>query len=303
MGEKTGKSVGAGRRLGGLGCWLVSAALHAVCLGALAFVHFPSGGGTADSASGSFSVSESAARLRMPEPTFPKPQIRPLKTERVLPSLERMKVPSVHSSGLEPSPASIPFRLSEDLTGPSVSFFGACCSAERICFVVDCSGSMFGRMGLVRRQLTEAVSRLTPDQFFSVLFFGGGGRIWETGAGELRRAVPAFKQEAFRLVDSIRPEGRADALPALARAMMLKTAEGRGPDLIYFLTDGFDLTPEGTARLADRAEGLRKKLAPQSVIHTIAFWASAADREVLRTIAEQSGGCFTCVDYEPEGTD
>jgi hypothetical protein len=162
---------------------------------------------------------------------------------------------------------------------------------------------MFGRMGLVRRQLTEAVSRLTPDQYFSILFFKGSGRIAETGNGALRRAVPAAKQEAMGLIEAVCPEGQADALPALARALQLKTAEGQGADLIYFLTDGFDMSREQTVDLAGRVEELRRHLAPQAVLHTIALWASPEDREVLERMAQQSGGTCTRIEYEPEKTD
>lgn len=290
-------------RLSGLVCWILSAAVHAAWLGTMAFVHFPPGVSGGASGQGAFSSSQPAARVVMQEPRTPKPRIKPLTAElRPLPA-ERMIFPAVQPKQPEAVSSPIPERLSEDLIRPPLHFFGERCAAERLCFVVDCSGSMFGRMGLVRRQLSEAVSRLTPDQFFSVLFFGGNGRILETGAGRLQRAVPAAKQEAIGLVESVRPEGQTDALPALARAMRLKTEDGQGADLIYFLTDGFDLDQEGTAGLAERAEEMRRTLAPQAVIHTIAFWAAPLDRQVLERMALESGGTFTCVDYEPESSD
>ncbi|HOQ03846.1 MAG TPA: VWA domain-containing protein [Anaerohalosphaeraceae bacterium] len=300
-GEVDGMTNRMSRWFGGLGCWILSAGVHAVCLGALAFVRFPSGGTSDRPGSGAFSSIETPAAVRIRELTAPKPQVKPLTSERLLsPSAERKPHPEVRPEPTRNPSFSIPSHLSEELVRPLVNFFGNRSAAGRICFVVDCSGSMFGRMGLVRRQLAEAVSRLTPDQFFSVLFFGGNGRILELGRGELLRAVPAAKQDAIQLAESVRPEGRTDALSALARAMSLRTSDGRGPDLIYFLTDGFDLDKEGTASLAEQAEELRRKLAPQAVIHTIAFWASPMDRQVLEIIAQRSGGSFTCVDYEPE---
>jgi len=158
-------------------------------------------------------------------------------------------------------------------------------------------------MGLVRRQLIEAVHRLTPDQFFSIVFFGGTGEYFETGAGGLRRASPSAKQEAIRLIEAVRPGGRTDALSALAKAMSLRTTAGQGPDLIYFLTDGFDLDSQGAADFLVQADAMRKHMAPQAVLHTIGFWTATADRQILQQMAERSGGAFTSVDYERENAE
>ena len=230
-----------GRWLWGLGCWAVSAAVHAVCLGSLAFVHFPSGGLQGSGGSGAFLSNQAVGRVLEVEPTAPKPRLKPLRAQRPLPSaVQKGTFAAAAEERAEKGPI-VPTPLSEDLIDPAVNFFGARRAAGRICFVVDCSGSMFGRMGLVRRQLIEAVHRLTPDQFFSIVFFGGTREYFETGAGGLRRASLSAKQEAIRLIKSVRPGGRTDALSALAKALSLRTPAGQGPDLIYFLTDGFDL--------------------------------------------------------------
>lgn len=287
---------GGGHRLWGLGCWTLSAGVHAVCLGSLAFVYVPAGSQPASAGAGAFLSNQVVGRVLEAEPTAPKPHLKPLRAQRPFPSAVQKGTFAAAEERAEEGPI-IPTTLSGDLIEPSVSFFGARCAAGRICFVVDCSGSMFGRMGLVRRQLIEAVHRLTPDQFFSIVFFGGTGEYLETGAGGLRRASPSAKQEAIRLIESVRPAGRTDALSAMAKAMSLRTPAGQGPDLIYFLTDGFDLDSEGASDFLERAEAMRKHMAPQAVLHTIGFWTAPADCQILQQLADRSGGTFTSVEY------
>jgi len=289
-----------GHRLGGLGCWAVSAAVHAVCLGSLAFVYAPAGSQPAEAGAGAFSSNQAVGRVLEVEPTAPKPRLKPLRAQRPLPSaVQKGTFAAAAEERAEKGPI-VPTTLSEDLIEPAVNFFGARRAAGRICFVVDCSGSMFGRMGLVRRQLIEAVHRLTPDQFFSIVFFGGTGEYFETGAGGLRRASPSAKQEAIRLIVSVRPGGRTDAMSALAKAMALRTPAGQGPDLIYFLTDGFDLDSEGAFDFLEQADAMRKQMAPQAVLHTIGFWTAPVDCQVLQHLADRSGGTFTSVEYKRE---
>lgn len=292
-----------GRWLWGLGCWAVSAAVHAVCLGSLAFVHFPSGGLQGSGGTGAFLSNQAVGRVLEVEPTAPKPHLKPLRAQRPLPSAVQKGTFAAAAEEGDEAGTTVPTTLSEDLIEPSGSFFGDRCAAGRICFVVDCSGSMFGRMGLVRRQLLEAVRRLTPDQFFSILFFGGEGELLESGGGGLLRASPSAKQEAIRLMESVRPGGRTDALSAMAKAMALRTPAGQGPDLIYFLTDGFDLDSEGAFDFLEKADAMRKHMAPQAVLHTIGFWTAPADCQVLQQMAERSGGAFTSVDYERENAE
>jgi len=66
--------------------------------------------------------------------------------------------------------------------------------------------------------------------------------------------------------------------------------------VVYFLTDGFELTTEDSRRFSQRIVGLLAKFAPRTKIHTIGFWPQSDDREMLRTIARQSGGDFVLVD-------
>jgi hypothetical protein len=79
--------------------------------------------------------------------------------------------------------------------------------------------------------------------------------------------------------------------------MSLRTPAGQAPDLIYFLTDGFDLDSEGASDFLEQADAMRKHMAPQAVLHTIGFWTAPADCQILQELADRSGGTFTSVEY------
>jgi hypothetical protein len=177
-----------------------------------------------------------------------------------------------------------------------VSFFGRATTVRKICYVVDATGSMHGRFGLVKQQLTESIRRLEPDQYFYIIFFLDGDRLLETGGGRLVRATPTAKAQAEAFVDAVRPSGATNAVAALRRGMEIRDALGQAPQLIYFLTDGFDLGETvGIDDFVERIEQTRRQLASQSRVHTIGFWTESGDVEILKRLAEQSGGVFTHV--------
>lgn len=178
-----------------------------------------------------------------------------------------------------------------------IEFFGSSTKERRICFVVDCSGSMQGIFGQVRRKLKDSIEKLQPDQYFALIFFAGA-RLIEYGNGELVRASSKNKSGALEFIDSIRPYGVTNALQAIRKAMSLRDQTGTAAGVIYFLTDGFELSDEDTRRFVRRVENLRKYFAPSTKINTIGFWIQRSDRSILETIAKQSGGEFVSIDTE-----
>jgi len=58
------------------------------------------------------------------------------------------------------------------------------------------------------------------------------------------RVVPAnglSKARAFDMIDHIHLKGQTNARQALERAMQIRDSRNRPVQLVYFLTDGFDL--------------------------------------------------------------
>ena len=170
-----------------------------------------------------------------------------------------------------------------------IEFFGSWTDQRKVCYLVDCSGSMQGLFGRVRKELTKSVQNLQPDQYFYIIFFGGD-RLFEFGNGRLIRATQKTKSAASEFINSVRPTGRTNALSALERAVQIRDSSGASAAVIYFLTDGFELTTQDVQSFPQKITNLLKRFAPMTKINTIGFWPQSKDREILKTIARQSGG-------------
>jgi hypothetical protein len=195
--------------------------------------------------------------------------------------------PGARDSGGQSLPSSA------DLSG-RIEFFGSLSNERKVCYLVDCSGSMQGVFSLVRRRLKESIAALQPDQYFCVIFFGGG-KLFELGDGRLVRATPKAKAAADSFIDTIQPAGRTNAAAALEKVVRIRDGKGLSPSLVYFLTDGFELTDESSATFPQKIASLLEQLAPAMKINTIGFLPQDDDRRMLQTIARQSGGEFLCI--------
>jgi hypothetical protein len=187
--------------------------------------------------------------------------------------------------------------MTTDAQNGRTEFFGNYSYDRKICFVVDCSGSMKGLFSQVVAQLRQTIDSLEPDQYFYIIFFGGDN-LFEYGGGKMVRASPQAKTTAYNFAKSIKPAGRTDAIRAIRRAFEIKDSAGIKPAVIYFLTDGFELTGAEGQTFCKYVAKLRRNLAPQVKINTIGFWAQEADRPMLETIAAQSGGKCVFINSE-----
>ena len=176
----------------------------------------------------------------------------------------------------------------------TIEFFGSDGRQRKVCYLVDCSGSMQGIFTQVRKKLKESIKALAPDQYFYIIFFGDG-RLYEVGEGKMLRATENAKSAAVEFVDKMRPAGRTNAVAALERAVQIRDGKGRRASLAYFLTDGFELANEDAAAFGQRIEKLLEQFAPAMKINTIAFLPQADDRKMLESIAKKTGGKFVSI--------
>jgi len=175
-----------------------------------------------------------------------------------------------------------------------IEFFGSWTDQRKICYLVDCSGSMQGILGRVRKKLKESIQNLQQDEYFYIIFFGGD-RLLEFGNGRLIRATEQTKSAAYDFIDSVRPAGQTNAMAAMERTVQIRDDSGFSPSIVYFLTDGFELTTEDAQKFSREIANLLKRFAPATRINTIGFWPASDDRKMLETIARQSGGEFVFV--------
>ena len=230
----------------------------------------------------------------LPKKLFTAKPPQNLPTNRIFESLR----PKLHRSAPlaeHGSSASVLPRTGRQISHKAVEFFGSRTYERKICYVVDCSGSMKGIFSRVRKELEQSITALQPDQYFYIIFFGSG-RFFESGKGQLLRATSKAKSATFKFIDSIQPAGRTNAAAALERAMQIHDSSHQSPAVVYFLTDGFELAIQDTSKFSQKIEKLLKESAPETKINTIGFWPQSNDRIMLESIAKQSGGEFVCVE-------
>ncbi|AQT68419.1 marine proteobacterial sortase target protein [Anaerohalosphaera lusitana] len=274
--------------------WAVSIALHLCLFGVFAAINLHDANGQSER------VGVSKANIKAIQEnslTVPKPNIKPPSTTAAKQALrpDAAEKPAFLRSPQEdrPEPA-VQTLATPAIAQPRTEFFGSRTSQRKICYVVDCSGSMLGFFSRVRDQLAASINSLKPDQYFYVIFFHGDELI-ESGDGRFKRASRSAKAEAIDFVRSIRPGGATNAERALRRAMLIRDHSGNPAQQIYFLTDGFDFASPDPDVVSTFTRDILEKvrlLAPRVRISTIGFWVEPADEEVLRSLARLTQGDF-----------
>jgi len=287
--------------------WMVSIVVHLTVLTALGFVGFSQAEAGVEQKPVPTAKISQIKKLVQAAPVIPKPKVtRPAErrfakeSDRLLPVNQIFGTVKPVSKDW-PNLAK-PSVLMSEISSPRsadleerIEFFGSFTDERKVCYVVDCSGSMQGVFGQVQKKLSESIGNLQPDQYFYIIFFGGD-RLFEFGDGKLLRATEEVKSAAYEFIDSIQPTGQTNALAALERAVQIRDSMAQSAAVVYFLTDGFELTNEDERRFSQEVAKLLAKFAPRTKINTIGFWPQSDDREMLRTTARQSGGDFVLVD-------
>ncbi len=283
---------------------VISVVVHAVALGVFAGVKLSNLKG--EQVQDKPSISMQMVKNVIEQPTsVPKPKVETVEKPATEP--ERKPAPPKTSQPLvvekkapmlpapEPEPVVESLRPEPVEKVHAVEFFGQRSIVQRICYVVDCSGSMYGQMYRVKDQLKQSIRKLDPQQAFCILFFMDGRQVLMSGSGRLESATVGTKSQAYELINKIKPGGSTDAAHALECAMRLRDRDGHGPEAVFFLTDGFNLDESGSQLFVQKVNGLRNSLAPSAVLHTIGFWPQERDRRMLQQLADDSGGVYTDV--------
>ncbi len=292
--------------------WAISITVHVVVLGIFAVVKFSQWQeAEKQRPAPTAKIMEAVRRIAEAEPVTPKPKVkqsivsRAAATTRIvaegIPTRQIFDVsrPIVRNpqkvSGLAESASKAVVPLSSSvMVSPKVEFFGSVAEGEKICYVVDCSGSMQGTFGRVQKELIESIDSLPANYYFYVIFFASD-KLYEYGEGKLVRASPQMKSAVHDFILSVRVTGTTNAMAALERAMQIRDGSGAAPAIIYFLTDGFELTSDSAYGFAERVKDARKNFAPAAKINTIGFWVQRWDGRTLEKIAKDSGGKCTLI--------
>ncbi|MAF64993.1 MAG: hypothetical protein CMJ84_04945 [Planctomycetes bacterium] len=162
------------------------------------------------------------------------------------------------------------------------AFFGLQVASDRVCFVLDVSGSMKGaRMERAKEELSGFVASYPAEDLFNILFFSTDVYPWQD---ELVPMSEKMRAEAAKYVGRQKPDGST----AVYDALKLAFEDGR-VDTIVLLTDG---NPQG-GTIDDpaeiRAEVQRWNSARHIRIHCVSL---DGEQPLLRNLAADSGGTF-----------
>jgi hypothetical protein len=208
-------------------------------------------------------------------------------------------------------------------------FYGIPTRSQRICFIIDVSGSMTAeveqlkpkvvvtgsketdipvegktRMEVAKNELKRAVSNLSPDKLFNVIFFNQAVRTWRPA---MEKATPDVREALRKDVDIVAASGTTYTLGALREAFLIagvKAAGGEpdpkagvGIDTIFLLSDGGP-----TDNKMENSQPMDPEIILESVrqwnrdagivIHTIAVDTEPVGTYFLKQLAAQNGGQF-----------
>lgn len=275
--------------------WTASIGLHLIALSVLAVSEFSPKDFTAEKEKNIPSARiEQIKRIVESQPSIPVSKFKRIEnTASIIPELPQNTEAAADISkdfSLTPSTTELN-RFQSQIPAGSVEFFSADADARRICFVVDCSGSMKGLFGTVKTELLRSIDNLQQDQYFSIIFFGDD-KLLMFENGRLVRASNPVKSQAAKFISSVEPKGKTNAAQALKQLSAVRDSDGQSPSAVFFLTDGFELGKNGSAGFLENALNTLAVNLPDTIINTIGFWPIEDDCLLLRRIAERTGGTF-----------
>ncbi|MDD5134906.1 MAG: VWA domain-containing protein [Phycisphaerae bacterium] len=282
---------------------VLSVVFHIILLAIFAFVRFSSKPAIVHAAVSPRAKINAVRRLLEKPRVLPKPKVigSNLSEKGIYPVIQeaaKSETPSLPAISDDQGKTLAAKAAIDDLsfntvkTTGNIRFFGNPVSQKRLCFVVDCSGSMQGVFEKVKSQLKASVRSLEPDCYFQIIFFGDN-QLYNFGGGSTVRASTPAKRKATEFINQIEPRGQTNAFGAITSAMSGAEAARKSPDVIYFLTDGFNLSGNDDNYLLTELLSFRNEHCPQTIINTIGFWPKSKDKVILMQLAQMTGGTYT----------
>ena len=158
--------------------------------------------------------------------------------------------------------------------------------SDRVCFVLDVSGSMKGdRMERAKGELARFVATYPAEDLFNILFFSTDVYPWQDGLVVMSEKM---RKEAGKYVERQKADGYTAVYDALKLAF-----EDERVDTIVLLTDGNpdQGTIDDPAEI--RAEVKRWNSARHIRIHCVSL---GGEQPLLKHLSADSGGTFSKAD-------
>jgi len=171
----------------------------------------------------------------------------------------------------------------------TTSFFDVETRGQFIVYVVDGSGSMgkHGELTTACRELQASISQLPGSARFQIIIYNSDPNFLLPRFQGWLEPTPAILKEVDADLARQVAEGRTNHEAALRKAFYLR------PDVVYFLTDADDLTPDHV-RLVNH---LNKDRAVLNTIELNTLHQGRTDMP-MQTLARDNGGTYRAVDLD-----
>jgi len=178
----------------------------------------------------------------------------------------------------------------------TATFYGLAIESERVCFVLDTSGSMADpaggrfsratektrtRLSVAKEELNRALRQLLDGVFFNIIVFSSDVSSFRP---KLVQLGDRTRVEATEVIGSWTSAGATAIYDALRRAL-----EDRSVEAIYLLTDG-----DPTAGAVQEPGEIRRRIGELTRLRKVKIHGIAIGREsqLLRWLAGDSGGQY-----------
>ena len=195
------------------------------------------------------------------------------------------------------------FLLGQEFNSPQPADAKPAPAPTHHIFIIDCSGSMWGELSTIRKDLYNKISTLLrPEDAVSILWFSGKGQ-YGVLVEDYNIKSDVSKSNLKKLIDDqLTPRGlTAFREPLLEAKTIIQEDRGRNDGRLYslfFLTDGHD----NRWSESDILDAVRN-IAPELASATITEYGYYCNKELLNKMATEVGGVHIFAqdfqDYEP----
>ncbi len=174
-------------------------------------------------------------------------------------------------------------------------YYGIGIHAEKVVFVIDCSGSMSevvyseSRLRQAKRELIRAIRSLPETTRFTIVLYETGVREWRKNLVE---ASDRNKKAAIRFVERVRCGGWTNTYGGLTRAIELDD----DVEAIYLLSDGAP-TRGKIVEPGEILEAIGRHNAFRHItINAVAISPEGVTQRFMRELADRNGGEYQRTD-------
>lgn len=178
----------------------------------------------------------------------------------------------------------------EEETPERITFYGSDYEGDCFCWSLDRSGSMDwnGRWGVLQEELSSAISSLSAQAEFGVVFWSSTVMAWRN---EVVRASSASKLAAISWAQGLIPEGATFIIPGVEKALDVNRTSTKTRLVVIVLSDG-EPTSDSDDPIGEAVEAINQANWDMQEIDTIGVEVNEAGTAFLQAVANANGGTY-----------